>query len=183
MYSTDSVNTLNTGTNTISYTAPTDALGNIGDTITRTVYVVNEPVLQLKTAFDDTPAGVLKSGIDITGPTHTTTFKIGAATYAGISSTDGLAIVDITDIANPSQVSLFNPPASANISSDVTFTAFTAINGFSIDDPNNINETIYVPNTRFAVSLHDADIVFVNISDVNSPSYHSNITDGVGLQN
>ena len=177
VYSTDSVNTLNTGTNTISYTAPTDALGNIGDTITRTVYVVTGSALQLKTAFDDTPAGVLKSGIDITGPTHTTTFKIGAATYAGISSTDGLAIVDITDIANPSQVSLFNPPASANISSDVTFTAFTAINGFSIDDPNNINETIYVPNTRFAVSLHDADIVFVNISDVNSPSYHSNITD------
>ena len=178
VYSTDSVDTLNTGTNIISYTAPTDALGNIGDTITRTVYVVNEPVLQLKTAFDDTPAGVLKSGIDITGPTHTTTFKIGAATYAGISSTDGLAIVDITDIANPSQVSLFNPPASANISSDVTFTAFTTVNGFSYSAGN---ETIYVPDTRFAVSLHDDDIVFVNMRNVNSPSYHSNITDGVGV--
>ena len=54
----------------------------------------------------------------------------------------------------------FKTPASANISSAVTFTAFTAIDAFSYSAGN---ETIYVPDTRFAVSLHDDDIVFVNM--------------------
>ena len=47
-----------------------------------------------------------------------------------------------------------------NISSVVTFTTFTVVNG-----------------TRYAVSAHDNDIVFINISDVSFPSYHTNITD------
>ena len=174
VYSTDSVDTSNSHTVTISYTAPDDDLGNSGETISRTVGVVFATELKLKKSFDATAAGTLDSTLRIKDPTHASTFKIGALTYAGISNFHGLTIVDITDIAAPQQVTVYDVRSVENISSVVTFTTFTEVNGFSYSDGN---ETIYVPNTRFAVSLHDADIVFINISDVTFPSYHANITD------
>ena len=174
VYSTDSVDTSNSHTVTISYTAQDDDLGNSGETIFRTVHVVYAEELKLKKAFDATAAGTLDSTLRIKDPTHASTFKIGALTYAGISNFHGLTIVDITDIAAPQQVTVYDVRSVENISSVVTFTTFTEVNGFSYSDGN---ETIYVPNTRFAVSLHDADIVFINISDVTFPSYHTNITD------
>ena len=110
--------------------------------------------------FDATAAGVLDSTLRIKDPTHASTFKIGALTYAGISNFHGLTIVDITDIAAPQQVTVYDVRLVENISSVVTFTTFTVVNG-----------------TQYAVSAHDNDIVFINISDVTFPSYHANITD------
>ena len=160
VYSTDSVDTSRSHTVTISYTAPDDDLGNSGETISRTVGVVFATELKLKKAFDATAAGTLDSTLRIKDPTHASTFKIGALTYAGISNFHGLTIVDITDIAAPQQVTVYDVRLVENISSVVTFTTFTVVNG-----------------TRYAVSAHDNDIVFINISDVAFPSYHANITD------
>ena len=160
IYSTDSVDTSRSHTVTISYTAPDDDLGNSGETIFRTVGVVYADELKLKKSFDATAAGTLDSSLRIKDPTHASTFKIGASTYAGISNFHGLTIVDITDIAAPQQVTVYDVRSVENISSVVTFTTFTVVNG-----------------TRYAVSTHDADIVFININEITFPSYHNHIAD------
>ena len=73
------------------------------------------------------PAGTLGSAITPTNPVHVNTFKIGTSTYAGVGGTQGLFIVDITDIESPEFVSRVNS-TGGNLNG-VPFTTFVEIGG------------------------------------------------------
>ena len=103
------------GNYTLTYTAPDDLAGNAGPTITRNVRILDLPPLEILEGFSVTPAGTWTDGVRIANPTHVSTFQIGTATYAGISSDKGLAIINITDIGSPAHVSFINDVADAAI--------------------------------------------------------------------
>ena len=120
---TGNVITSSEGNYTLTYTAPDDLAGNAGPTITRNVRILDLPPLEILEGFSVTPAGTY----DISSPDHVTTFQIGTATYAGISSDAGLTIVNITE--SPTYVSRYNgKPDGINIFSP-SVTAFVSIDG------------------------------------------------------
>ena len=62
-------------------------------------------------------------------PLYVNTFKIGTSTYAGVSGTQGLFIVDITDIESPEFLSRTN--SSGVNDNDVSITTFVEIDGYT----------------------------------------------------
>ena len=76
------------------------------------------------------PAGTYVNSASINDPDHVSTFKIGTATYAGISSAKGLTIINITDIGSPTPVSRYSgTPISGQGAFSPSFTTFVSING------------------------------------------------------
>ena len=128
---TGTVDIDNVGNNTLYYTAPSDPAGNTAPTITRNVIVLDLPPLSLVESFTVSPAGTLVNSTTIDNPDHIATFQIGTATYAGISSTKGLTIMNITDIGSPTHVSRYNGAPVSGISTTLqpSFTAFVSIDG------------------------------------------------------
>ena len=120
----------NEGNNTLTYSAPSDLAGNEGQNITRNVIVLDLPPISLVKSFTVSPAGTIVNSTSIDDPDHVTTFQIGTATYAGISSDKGLTIINITDIGSPTHVSRYNekPVANQGLLSP-SFTAFVSIDG------------------------------------------------------
>ena len=116
---------------TLTYTAPDDLIGNKGQTITRNVIVLDLPPLSLVESFTVSPAGTIVDSTTIDNPDHIATFQIGTATYAGISSSKGLTIMNITDIGSPTHVSRYNGAPVSGISTTLqpSFTAFVSIDG------------------------------------------------------
>ena len=121
------VNENTIGDYTVTYTAPSDLAGNTGQTITRTVLIRDLAPLSIVDDIVTSPAGTLGSAITPTNPVHVNTFKIGTSTYAGVGGTQGLFIVDITDIESPEFVSRVNS-TGGNLNG-VPFTTFVEIGG------------------------------------------------------
>ena len=116
---------------TLTYTAPDDLIGNKGQTITRNVIVLDLPPISLVESFTVSPAGTIVDSTTIDNPDHVATFQIGTATYAGISSSKGLTIMNITDIGSPTHVSRYNGAPVSGVSTTLqpSFTAFVSIGG------------------------------------------------------
>ena len=76
--------------------------------ITRNVRVIDFPPLSIVEDFTVSPVATIVNSASINDPDHVSTFKIGIATYAGISSTKGLTIINITDIGSPTPVSRYS---------------------------------------------------------------------------
>ena len=115
----------------LSYSAPSDFAGNEAQNITRNVIVRDLPPISLVESFTVLPAGTLVNSTTIDNPDHIATFQIGTATYAGISSDEGLTIMNITDIGSPTHVSRYNGAPVSGISTTLqpSFTAFVSIDG------------------------------------------------------
>ena len=124
-FSAGSIHTTTAGNFFLRYTAPNDPAGNQGPTITRIVYIVNSPALSLSDATVISPAGTLGAATTPDSPRHVDTFKIGTSTYAGVSGSNGLFIVDITDTESPEFVSRVN--STGNTLNNVPFTTFVEI--------------------------------------------------------
>ena len=115
---------------TLTYTAPDDPAGNDGPTITRNVRVIDFPPLSIVEDFTVSPVATIVNSASINDPDHVSTFKIGTATYAGISSTKGLTIINITDIGSPTPVSRYSgTPISGQGAFSPSFTTFVSISG------------------------------------------------------
>ena len=121
----------NEGNYTLTYSAPPDLAGNAGPNITRNVIVLDLPPISLVESFTVSPAGTIVDSTTIDNPDHVATFQIGTATYAGISSSKGLTIMNITDIGSPTHVSRYNGAPVSGISTTLqpSFTAFVSIDG------------------------------------------------------
>ena len=118
------------GNNTLYYNAPSDAAGNTAPTITRNVIVFEFPPLSIVEDFTVSPVATIVNSASINDPDHVSTFKIGTATYAGISSTKGLTIINITDIGSPTPVSRYSgTPISGQGAFSPLFTTFVSISG------------------------------------------------------
>ena len=156
------------GNYTLTYTAPDDLAGNAGPTITRNVRILDLPPLEILEGFSVTPAGTWTDGVRIANPTHVSTFQIGTATYAGISSDKGLAIINITDIGSPAHVSFINDVADASIASfEPRSTTFVSIDG-----------------STYALSPYSTSMAIIKVSNSGSLSTVSAVTDGSGtIQN
>ena len=128
---TGTVDINNEGNYTLTYSAPSDLAGNEGQNITRNVIVLDLPPISLVESFTVSPAGTLVNSTIIDNPDHIATFQIGTATYAGISSSKGLTIMNITDIGSPIHVSRYNGAPVSGISTTLqpSFTAFVSIDG------------------------------------------------------
>ena len=105
---TGTVDINNEGNYTLTYSAPSDLAGNEAQNITRNVIVLDLPPISLVNSLSVSPAGTIVNSTSIDNPDHVTTFQIGTATYAGVSSHKGLAIINITNIGSPTHVSLYN---------------------------------------------------------------------------
>ena len=138
--------------------------GNAGPTITRNVRILDLPPLEILEGFSVTPAGTWTDGVRIANPTHVSTFQIGTATYAGISSDKGLAIINITDIGSPAHVSFINDVADASIASfEPRSTTFVSIDG-----------------STYALSPYSTSMAIIKVSNSGSLSTVSAVTDGSG---
>ena len=122
------------------------------------------PPLEILEGFSVTPAGTWTDGVRIANPTHVSTFQIGTATYAGISSDKGLAIINITDIGSPAHVSFINDVADASIASfEPRSTTFVSIDG-----------------STYALSPYSTSMAIIKVSNSGSLSTVSSVTDGSG---
>ena len=113
----------------LTYTAPSDPAGNTGQTITRNVLIRDLPPLSLVDDLLTSPTGTLGVATTPEKPLYVNTFKIGTSTYAGVSGTQGLFIVDITDIESPEFLSRTN--SSGVNDNDVSITTFVEIDGYT----------------------------------------------------
>ena len=115
---------------TLTYTAPDDPAGNDGPSITRNVRVIDFPPLSIVEDYAVSPVGTWVHSASINDPDHVSTFKIGTATYAGVSSAKGLTIINITDIGSPTPVSRYSgTPISGQGALSPSFTTFVSIDG------------------------------------------------------
>ena len=80
-------------------------------------------------SFTVSPAGTLVNSTTIDNPDHIATFQIGTATYAGISSSKGLTIINITDIGSPTHVSRYSGKPDGVNGFLPAVTAFVSIDG------------------------------------------------------
>ena len=113
----------------LSYSAPSDFAGNEAQNITRNVIVRDLPPISLVESFTVLPAGTLVNSTTIDNPDHIATFQIGTATYAGISSSKGLTIINITDIGSPTHVSRYSGKPDGINGFLPAVTAFVSIDG------------------------------------------------------
>ena len=147
---------------TLTYTAPDDLAGNDGPSITRIVSVIDFPPLSLVGDFTISPAGTIVNSTSIDNPDHVTTFQIGTATYAGVSSHKGLAIINITNIGSPTHVSLYNgTPVEGGNSLSPEFTTFVSIDG-----------------STYALSEHGNHVVILKADNLVSFNPITVVTDG-----
>ncbi len=108
VYSSDTVNTNTIGTYTLTYAAPADVAGNPGNTISRTVNVLNVAQLALETKLIHSPSGILTKGTDFSTnipPTTINLFETSGKTYALLTEGSSAAWI-IADVTNPALPSI-----------------------------------------------------------------------------
>ena len=171
-FSAGSIHTTTAGNFFLRYTAPNDPAGNQGPTITRIVYIVNSPALSLLGGILTSPAGTLGSAITPTNPSHVNTFKIGTSTYAGVGGTQGLFIVDITDVDSPELLS--STSGTGAQFNDVPFTTFVEIGG-STYAVSAVSD--FVPGTN---REYFGSVMITDVSIPDSPVEIITITNGTG---
>ena len=171
-FSAGSIHTTTAGNFFLRYTAPNDPAGNQGPTITRIVYIVNSPAFSLLGGILTSPAGTLGSAITPTNPSHVNTFKIGTSTYAGVGGTQGLFIVDITDVDSPELLS--STSGTGAQFNDVPFTTFVEIGG-STYAVSAVSD--FVPGTN---REYFGSVMITDVSIPDSPVEIITITNGTG---
>ena len=171
-FSAGSIHTTTAGNFFLRYTAPNDPAGNQGPTITRIVYIVNSPAFSLLGGLLTSPAGTLGSAITPTNPSHVNTFKIGTSTYAGVGGTQGLFIVDITDVDSPELLS--STSGTGAQFNDVPFTTFVEIGGYTYA-VSAVSD--FVPGTN---REYFGSVMITDVSIPDSPVEIITITNGTG---
>ena len=148
------------GNNTLTYSAPSDLAGNEGQNITRNVIVLDLPPISYTGIFDVSSAGSLDGLNNFASIKHVSTFQIGTATYAGITSNPGLSIINITNIKSPNLVStVFNTSLVGILGS--AYTSFVLLDG-----------------STYALSTYDNSMLITNVTNPASPSYVAHVVDG-----
>ena len=156
----------------LTYTAPPDIAGNPGPTIMRNVPVINSASseLSLLDGLATSPAGTLGVATTPEKPIHVSTFKIGTSTYAGVGGTQGLFIVDITDIESPQFLSRTN--STGGHDNDVPFTTFVVIDGYTYalsvasDFQSHTGDIEYFGHVMITnVSIPDSPVEIITISN------------------
>ena len=99
------------GEQTITYSAPADAAGNIPDPVNRTVIVLTKPLGLVRDFVSPTASishGASYQALD--GPSVITTITINGSIYALVASSESqnTQIIDITDPYNPVNTSSFD---------------------------------------------------------------------------
>ena len=175
-FSVGSIHTTTAGNFYLRYTAPNDPAGNQGPTITRIVYIVNSPALSLLDGNAISPAGTLGAATTPDSPRHVDTFKIGTSTYAGVGGTQGLFIVDITDIESPELLS--QTTGSGANDNDVPFTTFVVIDGYTYalsvasDFESHTGGFEYYGHVMITnVSIPDSPVEIITISNDTEDGY------------
>ena len=148
------------GNYTLTYSAPSDLIGNEGQNITRNVIVLDLPPISYTGIFDVSSAGSLDGLNNFASIKHVSTFQIGTATYAGITSNPGLSIINITNIKSPNLVStVFNTSLVGILGS--AYTSFVLLDG-----------------STYALSTYDNSMLITNVTNPASPSYVAHVVDG-----
>ncbi len=161
VYSSDTVNTNTIGTYTLNYTAPADGAGNPGNTISRTVNVLNVAQLALETKLIHSPSGTLTKGTNFSTDITTDNvnlFETSGKTYALLArGTTGAWI--IADVTNPALPSI--------VFSNITFVPAFKTSIFTID------------NTPYAIAAGGTAITRItDISSPTSPSVTAKLVNG-----
>ena len=92
------------------------------------------------------------------------TFQIDTATYAGISTEEGLFIMNITDIRSPSNVStVFNASLNVSVSLGVQSATFVSLDGLT-----------------YALSVYGSSVLITDVTNPASPSYVSHVSENQG---
>ena len=150
----------NEGNYTLTYSAPPDLAGNAGPNITRNFIVLDLPPISYTGIFDVSSAGSLDGLNNFGSIKHVSTFQIGTATYAGITSNPGLSIINITHIKSPNLVStVFNTSLAVSLGS--SYTSFVLLDG-----------------STYALSTYDNSMLITNVTNPASPSYVAHVVDG-----
>ena len=109
-------------------------------------------------------------------PRHVDTFKIGTSTYAGVGGTQGLFIVDITDIESPELLS--QTTGSGANDNDVPFTTFVVIDGYTYalsvasDFESHTGGFEYYGHVMITnVSIPDSPVEIITISNDTEDGY------------
>ena len=122
------------------------------------------------------PAGTLGAATTPDSPRHVDTFKIGTSTYAGVGGTQGLFIVDITDIESPELLS--QTTGSGANDNDVPFTTFVVIDGYTYalsvasDFESHTGGFEYYGHVMITnVSIPDSPVEIITISNDTEDGY------------
>ena len=154
---TGTVDINNEGNYTLTYSAPSDLAGNEGQNITRNVIVLDLPPISLTSGLNVYSAGSFDIATSPPKRTHVSTFQIDTATYAGISTEEGLFIMNITDIRSPSNVStVFNASLNVSVSLGVQSATFVSLDGLT-----------------YALSVYGSSVLITDVTNPASPSYHT----------
>ena len=144
------------GEQTITYSAPADAAGNIPDPVNRTVIVLTKPLGLVRDFVSPTASishGASYQALD--GPSVITTITINGSIYALVASSESqnTQIIDITDPYNPVNTSSFDH-----------FQAF-------VPTENSLATAVIDGSTYALIGLeHHEDIIITNITDPHNPS-------------
>ena len=152
------------GNNTLTYSAPDDLAGNEAQNITRNVIVLDLPPISLTSGLNVYSAGSFDIATSPPKRTHVSTFQIDTATYAGISTEEGLFIMNITDIRSPSNVStVFNASLNVSVSLGVQSATFVSLDGLT-----------------YALSVYGSSVLITDVTNPASPSYVSHVSENQG---
>ena len=128
IFPTGTVHVDTAGNYTLTYSAQSDLVGNPAQDITRNVRVIDFPPLSFESDLDVSSAGSFKLTTLSIARNHVNTFQIDTATYAGVSTSNGLYIMNITNIRSISNVSTVSH-TSITGNAGITYTDFVLIDG------------------------------------------------------
>ena len=160
IFPTGTVHVDTAGNYTLTYSAQSDLVGNPAQDITRNVRVIDFPPLSFESDLDVSSAGSFKLTTLSIARNHVNTFQIDTATYAGVSTSNGLYIMNITNIRSISNVSTVSH-TSITGNAGITYTDFVLIDG-----------------STYALSGHLSGVLITDVTNPASPSYVAHATDG-----